>query len=148
MSIITMRAPVSPPRATPGASTAGKSDATEWPQLAGLLVDEGIRSERKHVHHPEHPLGARVVVPQVDVEVEGDALGSDEVVRLVAGRTRSDLEKDEQIDRERNGERNQSRDQAPERDAVESRQERLQLELSLAAARRSSPRRPNPSLMP
>ena len=71
--------------------------------------------------------------------------GSDEVVRLVAGRIRSNLEKDEQIDRERNGERNQSRHQAPERDAVESRQDASNLScLSLLLdARRHADRIPH-----
>jgi hypothetical protein len=80
-----------------------------------------MRSERKDVHHPEHSLAARVVVRQVDIEVECDALRSDEVVRLVPGRTRADLEVDEQVDRKREREGQQPGDEGPDREAVASR---------------------------
>ena len=99
-----------------------------------------MRIQRKDVHDPDHAVSARIVVPEIDVEVVRDALGGDQVVRLVAGRGWSDLEKDEQVDRERDREGDQSRQEGPEPEELESGPDAPEVRcLSLLLDSRASP---------
>ena len=106
---------MSPPSPHCGRQHCRQSHPPEWPQLAGFLVDEGVRLEREHVDDPQHPVSVLVVIGEIDVEVVGDALRGDEVVRLVAGRVGPHLVKDDEIDQERNCERHQPNGYVEER---------------------------------
>ena len=58
------------------------------PQPAGAVVFKGMgeRVEREGVHDAQRPLATRVVVRQIQIAVERNALGDEQVVRLVARR--------------------------------------------------------------
>jgi hypothetical protein len=90
------------------------------PQLSRILVDRGLDVvvEREDVHDPQRPLAARVVVPHVDVAVEGDALCDEEVMRLVSRRAGIHCVVHGEVDRKRDYERSEPADDTPQRQAV------------------------------
>ena len=106
-----------------GREQGGQADAVERPQLSRVLVDGrlDVVVERENVHDSERPFAARVVVRQVDVAVEGDALCHEEVMRLVARRDRVHRVVHDQVSRKRDDERSEPADDAPERRAVANR---------------------------